>query len=110
MRLGGGSRQRMSGGASIAIAKELFVEEFAQTIEQLSFMPAKGQRYRLTRGKWIQRVHAEDRLSRVLLPRPRAGAGRDPFDLGRSSRPRPEPVTFAAGAGAGGRRAASGDH
>lgn len=37
-------------------AKELFVEEFAQTIEQLSFMPAAGQRYRLTRGKWIQRV------------------------------------------------------
>jgi plasmid stabilization system protein ParE len=37
-------------------AKELFVEEFAQTLDQLSFMPAKGQRYRLTRGKLIQRV------------------------------------------------------
>jgi len=37
-------------------AKELFIEEFAQTLDQLSFMPAKGQRYRLTRGKLIQRV------------------------------------------------------
>jgi hypothetical protein len=37
-------------------AKELFVEEFAQTLDQLSFMPAKGQRYRPTRGKLIQRV------------------------------------------------------
>ena len=36
-------------------AKELFVEEFAQTLDQLSFMPARGQRYRLTRGKLIQR-------------------------------------------------------
>jgi hypothetical protein len=27
-------------------AKELFVEEFAQTIEQLSFLPAEGWRYR----------------------------------------------------------------
>lgn len=37
-------------------AKELFVEEFAQTIEQLSSMPGRGQRYRLARGKLIHRV------------------------------------------------------
>ena len=37
-------------------AKELCIEEFAQTLEQLSSMPARGQRYRLTRGKLIQRV------------------------------------------------------
>ena len=37
-------------------AEELFVEEFAQALDQLSFMPAKGQRYRLTCGKLIQRV------------------------------------------------------
>jgi hypothetical protein len=37
-------------------AKELFIEEFAQTIDELSFMPGKGQRYRLARGKLIQRV------------------------------------------------------
>jgi plasmid stabilization system protein ParE len=37
-------------------AKELFVEEFAETIDQLTFMPGKGQRYRLARGKLIQRV------------------------------------------------------
>jgi plasmid stabilization system protein ParE len=37
-------------------AKELFIEEFAQTLGQLTFMPAKGQRYRLVRGKLIQRV------------------------------------------------------
>src|SRR5262245_25157490 len=34
-------------------AKELFVEEFAETIDQLTFMPGKGQRYRLARGKLI---------------------------------------------------------
>ncbi|HEX7840635.1 MAG TPA: hypothetical protein VF469_24320 [Kofleriaceae bacterium] len=37
-------------------AKELFVEEFAQTLEQLSSMPGRGQRYRFARGKLIQRV------------------------------------------------------
>ena len=37
-------------------AEELFAEEFAQTLEQLSFMPSRGQRYRLARGKLIQRV------------------------------------------------------
>ena len=37
-------------------AKELFAEEFAQTLEQLSFLPNRGQRYRLARGKLIQRV------------------------------------------------------
>ena len=37
-------------------AKELFVDEFAQTLDQLSFMPGRGRRYRLTRGKLIQRV------------------------------------------------------
>ena len=37
-------------------AKELFVEEFARTLEQLSSMPGRGQRYRFTRGKLIQRV------------------------------------------------------
>lgn len=37
-------------------AKELFVEEFTQTLDKLSFMPARGQRYRLMRGKLIQRV------------------------------------------------------
>jgi hypothetical protein len=31
-------------------AKELFVEEFAQTLEQLRSMPGRGQRYRLARG------------------------------------------------------------
>jgi plasmid stabilization system protein ParE len=36
--------------------KELFVEELAQTLDDLSFMPGRGQRYRLTRGKLIQRV------------------------------------------------------
>jgi hypothetical protein len=34
-------------------AKELFVEEFAQTLEQLSSMPGRGQRYRVARGKSI---------------------------------------------------------
>lgn len=37
-------------------AKELFVEEFERTLEQLSSMPGIGQRYRLARGKLIQRV------------------------------------------------------
>jgi hypothetical protein len=37
-------------------AKELFVEEFEQTLHRLSSLPAAGQRYRLARGKIIQRV------------------------------------------------------
>lgn len=37
-------------------AKELFVEEFEQTLEQLRSMPGIGQRYRQARGKLIQRV------------------------------------------------------
>ena len=37
-------------------AKELFVEEFEQALEQLKSMPGIGQRYRLTRGKLIQRL------------------------------------------------------
>jgi hypothetical protein len=36
--------------------KELFVEEFAQTLHELTFMPGKRQRYRVARGKLIQRV------------------------------------------------------
>src|SRR5262245_65828626 len=37
-------------------AKELLVEELAQTIDQLSFMPGTGRRYRRTQGKLIPRV------------------------------------------------------
>ena len=37
-------------------ANELFVEEFAQTLESLIAMPGRGQYYRTTRGKLIQRV------------------------------------------------------
>lgn len=37
-------------------AKELFVEEFERTLEQLRTMPGVGQRYRLARGKLLQRV------------------------------------------------------
>jgi plasmid stabilization system protein ParE len=37
-------------------AKELFVDEFARTLEQLSLSPGVGKRYRLTRGKLMQRV------------------------------------------------------
>jgi len=37
-------------------AKDLFIEEFEQTIEQLVTTPAIGKTYRLTRGKLIERV------------------------------------------------------
>lgn len=37
-------------------AKELFVDEFAQTLERLRSMPDAGQRYRIVRGKLIRRV------------------------------------------------------
>ena len=37
-------------------AKELFVAEFERVLEQLHSMPGIGQRYRLARGKLIQRV------------------------------------------------------
>lgn len=37
-------------------AKELFVEEFAQTLDRLRMMPSIGQRYRMARGVLIQRV------------------------------------------------------
>jgi hypothetical protein len=37
-------------------AKELFAEEFERTLEFLRTMPGIGQRYRLARGKLIQRV------------------------------------------------------
>lgn len=37
-------------------AKELFIEEFTRTLEQLSSTPEIGQNYRLARGKLIQRV------------------------------------------------------
>ena len=37
-------------------AKELFVQEFAKALEQVSMMPETGQRYRRAHGKLIQRV------------------------------------------------------
>jgi len=37
-------------------SKDLFVEEFAQALEQVSSMPETGQRYRWARGKLIQRL------------------------------------------------------
>jgi hypothetical protein len=37
-------------------AKELFVEEFAKALEQVTTMPETGGRYRRARGKLIQRV------------------------------------------------------
>jgi hypothetical protein len=37
-------------------AKDLFVDEFALTLERLTTKPEVGQTYRLTRGKLIQRV------------------------------------------------------
>lgn len=37
-------------------AEELFVDEFARTLEQPSVSPGVGKRYRLTRGKLIQRA------------------------------------------------------
>ena len=37
-------------------AKELFTDEFEQTLERLAANPGVGQTYRATRGKLIQRV------------------------------------------------------
>jgi plasmid stabilization system protein ParE len=37
-------------------AKELFVEEFEQTLERIVAQPEVGQTYRSTRGRLIQRV------------------------------------------------------
>ncbi len=37
-------------------ATELFVDEFAEVLERLRSMPGAGQRYRLVRGKLIQRM------------------------------------------------------
>ena len=37
-------------------AKELFTDEFEQTLERLAANPAAGQAYRVTRGKLIQRL------------------------------------------------------
>ncbi len=37
-------------------AKDLFMHEFEQTLEQLGANPDIGQAYRLTRGKLIRRV------------------------------------------------------
>jgi plasmid stabilization system protein ParE len=37
-------------------AKELLVEEFEKALEQVTTMPETGRRYRLARGKLIQRV------------------------------------------------------
>jgi plasmid stabilization system protein ParE len=37
-------------------AEELFADEFEQVLELLRSMPGAGRRYRLTRGKLIQRV------------------------------------------------------
>lgn len=36
-------------------AKELFVDEFTQTLERMSAEPELGQTYRVARGKLIQR-------------------------------------------------------
>ncbi|HEU4410208.1 MAG TPA: hypothetical protein VFS43_33440 [Polyangiaceae bacterium] len=36
-------------------AQSLFAEEFERTLRHLSTVPGAGQRYRLTRGKLIQR-------------------------------------------------------
>jgi plasmid stabilization system protein ParE len=37
-------------------AKDLFIDEFEQTLERLAADPNVGQAYRVTRGKLIQRV------------------------------------------------------
>lgn len=37
-------------------AKEFFLDEFEQTLEQIGSNPERGQAYRLTRGKLIQRM------------------------------------------------------
>jgi plasmid stabilization system protein ParE len=37
-------------------ARDLFIDEFTQTLERLSTKPEVGQTYRVTRGKLIQRV------------------------------------------------------
>ena len=37
-------------------AKELFVEEFSAVLGRISQMPELGQRYRLARGKLVQRM------------------------------------------------------
>jgi plasmid stabilization system protein ParE len=37
-------------------AKELFTDEFEQTLERVAASPEVGQTYRATRGKLIQRV------------------------------------------------------
>lgn len=37
-------------------AKELFVQEFEQMLRQIESLPETGQRYRLARGKLIQRM------------------------------------------------------
>jgi plasmid stabilization system protein ParE len=37
-------------------AKELFIQEFAKALEQVTTMPETGRRYRRARGKLIQRV------------------------------------------------------
>lgn len=37
-------------------AKDLFLDEFEQTLEWIASNPERGQAYRLTRGKRIQRV------------------------------------------------------
>ena len=37
-------------------AKELFTDEFEQTLERLAAKPDVGQTYRTTRGKLVQRV------------------------------------------------------
>jgi hypothetical protein len=80
-------------------AKELFVEEFAQTLDQLASMPSKGQRYRLTRGKLIQRALMKRRAamsttsttaSEILSRFTRSGAlvesaARSCSDVGRGS-------------------------
>lgn len=56
-------------------AKELVVEEFAATLEQVITMPETGRRYRRARGKLIQRVRrarqsgqSERRLAVYELP------------------------------------------
>ena len=48
-------------------AKELFLDEFTQTLEHLRSWPEAGQRYRGAKQVDPARAHEEDPVSRLLL-------------------------------------------
>ena len=75
-------------------AEELFLDEFRDTLRQLSAAPGVGQNYRRARGKLIQRLLMKKTRCHLYYSRPRPQSHRDSFALGSTPKTRTRLVRY----------------